>query len=147
MPVVFHEKSFQAGQVRALVLIPDELHGDCPLPDLMARLVLLFPGCTIEALAYDEAAPLERLNLAERGLGELALLLEAWQPPLKETELFLRTLRKIVGREVPITIVLIGKPSSRTMLTSVDSDQLHIWKLKMQVLGDGNLAVQPLIMP
>jgi hypothetical protein len=47
---------------------------------------------------------------------------------------------------MPITIVLIGKPSPRTMLTPVDPDQLRIWRQKMLALGDAYLAVQPLIM-
>ena len=67
--------------------------------------------------------------------------------PSRRTEAFLRGLRTTVGRQVPITIVLIGKPTSRTMLTSVDPDQLRIWQMKMQSLGDGQLAVQPLITP
>ncbi|MGD9947702.1 MAG: DUF2868 domain-containing protein [Desulfobulbus sp.] len=146
-PVVIREESVQAEQELALVLIPEELYDDCPLTDVLARLAAMIPRLRIEPLMYDETGSVESLRLSRQGLRELFLLLEAWQPPLKETEAFLRGLRTTVGREMPITIVLIGKPTSRTMLTSVDPDQLRIWQMKMQALGDGNLAVQPLIIP
>ncbi|MGE4559795.1 MAG: DUF2868 domain-containing protein [Desulfobulbus sp.] len=131
----------------ACLLIPGELYDDCPLAELTARLAAMIPGLAIEPQSYDEADPVERLELPHGELRELLLLLEAWQPPLKETETFLRGLRATVGREMPITIVLVGKPTARTMLTPVDPDQLRIWEMKMQTLGDVNLAVQPLITP
>lgn len=146
-PVVVGDEPVRGAQERALVLIPEELYDECPLADLSARLAAMIPGRRVEPLAYGETGSIGGLCLPCRGLGELLLLLEAWQPPLKETETFLRGLRGTVGREMPITIVLIGKPTARTMLTRVDLDQLRIWQLKMQSLGDAHLAVQPLIMP
>lgn len=146
-PAPAGEKSTSAAQERALVLIPEELYEDCPLADLSARIAAMIPRVTIEPLGYDQTDSIEKVLPSPQGLRELLVLFEAWQPPLKETETFLRGLRTVVGREMPITIVLVGKPAARTMLTPVDPDQLKIWRMKMQALGDGNLAVQPLITP
>ncbi|MDD2463961.1 MAG: DUF2868 domain-containing protein [Desulfobulbus sp.] len=145
--VLMQEEPTQLSQGQALILIPEELYEDCPLAELLSMLKQRLPRLSIEPLPYDESGRIERLHLNRQGLPELYLLFEAWQPPLKETETFLRGLRATVGRERPIIILLIGKPTSWTMLTPVDPDQLRIWQMKMQALGDGNLAVQPLIMP
>jgi hypothetical protein len=75
------------------------------------------------------------------------LLQEAWQPPLKETESFLRELRRLTGETMPLTILLIGKPIAVTILTPVEPEQLRIWRLKMQAIGDPCLEVQPLVRP
>jgi hypothetical protein len=137
-------------RTRALVLIADELYDDCPLQPLTTLLMQQVPGLRIEPRRYDEGIAASMADAAMGNLGEepmeLFVLLEAWQPPLRETETSLQAVRTRFGPEMPITIVLIGKPSPRTMLTPVDPDQLRIWRQKMLALGDAYLAVQPLIM-
>nr|WP_320010168.1 DUF2868 domain-containing protein [uncultured Desulfobulbus sp.] len=132
---------------QGLILIPDELFEECPQADLLTQLKHTYPNLCMQLQCYDETDSVAALHLEPNTLDELFLLLEAWQPPLKETESFLRGLRINLGRDFPITILLIGKPTPATMLTSVDGNQLGIWQMKMQALGDGNLAVQPLILP
>jgi len=134
-------------QEQGVVIIPDELYEECPLEELRLQLAQIQPHLKMRLQGYDETEPVASLNLDPARFDELFVLFEAWQPPLKETENCIRGLRLLLGREFPITILLIGKPASQTMLTSVDANQLGIWQMKMQALGDGNLAVQPLILP
>jgi hypothetical protein len=136
------------------LLIPDELYEECPrtvLLDLLrpefdsARIAWIrhgIPGVTeAESLAPVGAA------VAEGALAGVLLLHEAWQPPLKETELFLRHLRRLIGERTPLIILLIGRPTGQTVLTPVDPEPLHVWTQKMQALGDPWLKVRPLVQP
>ena len=85
---------------------------------------------------------------AEQGvLTGILLLQEAWQPPLKETELFLRELRRVTGERIPLTILLVGKPAAETVLTPVDPEPMRIWGQKLDALGDPCLEVLPLVQP
>jgi hypothetical protein len=143
------ESARRAVKQWALVLVADELYDDCPLEQLTTLLARQDSGLHFEPQRYDEGLPSGLLN-ASMGLQgdpptELFVLLEAWQPPLKETESFLHTLRARFGQEIPITIALIGKPSPQTMLTPVAPEQFRVWQQKMQALGDANLAVQPVM--
>ena len=137
----------------AVLLIPDELYEDCPQAALLA---LLQPGWGAAIACVRHGAPDQteadtlsrvRETAEQDGLAGVLLLQEAWQPPLKETEQFLRDLRRSAGALTPLVILLIGKPSPQTLLTPADPEQLRIWRLKMQALGDPCLEVHPLVQP
>ena len=136
------------------LLIPDEVYEDCPQTTLIDLVRPQLEPARFECLRYGVPGTGEGENLAPLGtaadqgrLAGILLLQEAWQPPLKETELFLRELRQLAGERTPLTIFLIGKPSAQTVLTPVDPEQLQIWRQKMQALGDPWLEVQPLVQP
>lgn len=136
------------------LLIPDELYEDCPQETLLNLLRSDYGPAYIECIRYgvpgvEEAESLTPLGTAavQGHLTGVVLLQEAWQPPLKETELFLRELRRLTGETMPLTILLIGRPIAETILTPVEPEQLRIWRLKMQALGDPCLEVQPLVRP
>jgi len=134
------------------LLIPDELYEDCPQEALLNLLRSDLGPAHIECLRYGVPGVAEAESLAPLGaaavqgrLTGVMLLQEAWQPPLKETESFLRELRRLTGETMPLTILLIGKPIAVTILTPVEPEQLRIWRLKMQAIGDPCLEVQPLV--
>jgi hypothetical protein len=136
------------------LLIPDEVYEDCPQTTLIDLVRPRLEPARFECLRYGVPGTGEMENLAPLGtaaeqgrLAGILLLQEAWQPPLKETELFLRELRQLAGERTPLTIFLIGKPSAQTVLTPVAPEQLQIWRQKMQALGDPWLEVQPLVQP
>ena len=133
------------------LLIPDELFDDCPQDQLAS---LLAPdGQEITFIRYNvpgsEEEPLARLRTAgtDQPFSSILLLQEAWQPPLKETGQFLRSLRQTVGPSLPIRILLIGKPTSATLLTPVRSDHLQIWTKTLQAMADPFLDLSPLVQP
>jgi hypothetical protein len=136
------------------LLIPDEIYEDCPQTVLIDLVRPRLEPARFACLRYgvpgmDEMESLAPLRTAveQGGLAGIVLLQEAWQPPLKETELFLRGLRRLAGERTPLTIFLIGKPSAQTMLTPVDPEQLRIWRQKMTAQGDPWLEVHPLVQP
>ena len=136
------------------LLIPDEVYEDCPQATLIDLVRPRLEPARFECLRYGvpgtgEAESLAPLGTAaEQGrLAGILLLQEAWQPPLKETELFLRELRQVTGERTPLTIFLVGKPSAETVLTPVDPEQMRIWGQKLDALGDPCLEVLPLVQP
>ena len=143
-----------SGTTSAVLLIPDELYQECPQDALLALLQPGWPDAGIVCVRHGApdqtgADALDQVRgLAKTGgLSGVLLLQEAWQPPLKETEQFLRDLRSSAGALTPLVILLIGKPSPQTLLTPPDPEQLRIWRLKMQAMGDPCLDVQPLVQP
>ncbi|MBV5317814.1 MAG: DUF2868 domain-containing protein, partial [Desulfobulbaceae bacterium] len=131
------------------VLIPDELYEDCPQLALLDLVTQETGRACIEWLRFGQPGVTAEVALAPlTGAPDLAgvlLLQEAWQPPLRETESFLRQLRQVVGATVPLTIALIGKPTATTVFTPVSPVHLRIWSQKMQALGDPCLNVRPLV--
>jgi hypothetical protein len=135
-----------------VVLIPDELYEACPLTALIALLGPRTGSACIEGIRYgrpgvpeaDGLAPL--MDAASKAtLSGVLLLQEAWQPPLRETESLLQHIRRAVGVTIPLTFLLIGKPSAQTIFTPVSLEHLRIWRQKMRALGDPCLEVLPLL--
>jgi hypothetical protein len=151
-PSLSQDISPAAGAALFFLLIPDELFEDCPLPEVFALLRPRTGDCRIECLRYGMPGVSEAENLAfvqtareGAGLSGILILQEAWQPPLKETELLVQSLRQVAGEGVGLTILLIGRPSPQTPLTPVNPEQLRIWRQKMGAIGDCCLDVFPLV--
>ncbi len=136
------------------LLIPDEIYEDCPQATLTELLRPWLGSARIECIRHGVPGVAEAESLApicaaaEQGvLTGILLLQEAWQPPLKETELFLRELRRVTGERIPLTILLVGKPAAETVLTPVDPEPMRIWVQKLDALSDPCLEVLPLVQP
>jgi hypothetical protein len=138
---------------RGLLLVPDELYDDCP--QAVVSELLRQTGCrTLHRLQYNDpqtlgvAQPEELANvLAERAPTALFMLQEAWQPPLKETEQMLLSLRQLIGQQIQIVILLIGRPTPQTILTPAEPEQVEIWSRKVRAMGDPCLTVRTLVQP
>lgn len=75
---------------------------------------------------------------------DIFILQEAWQPPIKETVLFIRQIRNILGPSPSILIGLIGKPGADTLFTPVKKENWQVWKHKISAMGDPYLHVSPI---
>lgn len=134
-----------------LLLVPDELYDDCPLAQLARHLKQGGAPEPTETIRFgapdDDGTWLGRLRQASqnRALASVMMLQEAWQPPLRETEQFLRRIRHTVGTTTPLIIVLVGRPNRETICTPVAAEQLEVWQKRMQALGDPLLATSTLV--
>lgn len=139
------------GQAPCWLLIPEELEQDCPRALLLDLLRPRTGAAPIHwfCLSWPGPAEVERLAGLTGGAEPAGVLLlqEAWQPPLQETLTFLAQLRRVLGRAVPLTVVLIGRPSATTPFTPVIAEQLQIWSQKLRASGDPGLRVLPLVQP
>jgi hypothetical protein len=127
---------------QVLALVPDEIFTDSseqPLAALVAeKLGLQVDRCLRIDLGEEDALQ-DLTALAESKSVQpdsLLILQEAWQPPIEDFFYFLRQLRILLGKEVLISILLIGKPKAATILTEVREQDYMVWQQKTSALGD-----------
>ncbi|MEA2059457.1 MAG: DUF2868 domain-containing protein [Thermodesulfobacteriota bacterium] len=75
----------------------------------------------------------------------IVLLYEAWQPPIKEVENFIKSIRNLSEEPFEIQVLLIGKPRPDTIFTRPDPDNKRIWEIKMKQCSDPLLFVDTLV--
>jgi hypothetical protein len=123
-----------AGSVQAgcVLLLPPELEGRIVLDDLdaMARRVCGYPLTRVLPVDLEEGqieAVLTRCaDLVWAGGHERFLVLvEAWQPPIRENLQALRLLGQGVNRS--LTLVLTGRPAGGCWLVAPDQSQVQVW--------------------
>lgn len=72
---------------------------------------------------------------------EIVILQEAWQPPIQETRMFLEEIRKAVGKNIKIVILLLGKPKAGQTFTPVIEQDQRMWDSFISKMGDPYLWV------
>ena len=138
---------------KALVaLIPDDIFDACPRDELEALTGRIFGAGIQEALRMGEDPAGHRDLLARAGEAaeqngslDVFILKEAWQPPIREDMVFLRTLRETVGERSRIQMGLIGRPDPGTIFTPVQEKDWQIWQQKITSLGDPHLRLERLV--
>lgn len=136
----------QAPASEAVLLIPPDL-AEYWDPRELAGLQRLTPHLAIRTVLKvsedaDLAPQLAALDLMKCPSGAHVLVLqEAWQPPIRQTLHFMKTLRHSLGPEVPIQVALVGKPDQETLLTPAKAVDRHVWQQKLLTLGDPRLMV------
>lgn len=86
-----------------------------------------------------------KLSNLKKDWTHLIILTEAWQPPLVEDMAYIKALRHHFGQQIPILIVLIGKPKIDNIFTPVDPINWQTWKEKIMALGDPYLRTERLV--
>lgn len=135
-----------------IVLIPDELLPDCPAEELARQvsirlgyiLTQTFPFWTLEQSEEEELVAVQKAG-KEQKRTDVLVLLEAWQPPIQELFSWLGLLRRTLGPEPVIILALIGKPTSESILTPVQQQDMRIWQQKSAALNDPGLQLIELI--
>jgi hypothetical protein len=75
----------------------------------------------------------------------IVLLLEAWQPPIKEMLDFIKAMREKIGQRRALTVLLLGKPTPKTIFTPASEVDWEIWRLKLTALGDPWLSMEEIV--
>lgn len=155
-----------------IMIVPDELHSEMCV-DGLDRLMRSLHGLTVlgmvpmlmdlerimESMGQMEAAWRSQEKMGQGSsqkidhgtfpkpfeMPAIALLLEAWQPPIKEILDFIRSLREAVGPKRAITVVFVGKPSAKTIFTPVSEVDWEIWRMKLTALGDPWLSMEEIV--
>jgi len=146
------DADIQIAMYRAIALIPEELHGQCPLNTLQS-LMLKRLGLTVqETMRIGESeqedqflfGQLEKSNSTSK-IECIVVLQEAWQPPIAEFFNFLKRLRTTLSADVQLFVALIGKPTTDTIFTLIKKEDLKIWQQKIKAMGDPNIQVLELV--
>jgi len=80
----------------------------------------------------------------EDGQASVLILLEAWQPPIRETLFFVQEIRRILGVKSKIIIALIGKPTSNTIFTRVNENDWGVWDQHIKKFADPYIRLERL---
>ena len=135
-----------------IALIPDEIFETLPEDALEKILAPSIGYPDIEKLRFgeDEAGEqgvLDTLSLKNKGKAAFDILIvqEAWQPPIKENLLFIKALRRTLGKSSRIRVGLIGRPHPGRFLSPVKEEDWKAWQLKISALGDPYLGLERLV--
>jgi len=150
-PLPAYEKTYPESDL--IALIPVEIFEMCPDDDLEKVVTRTF-GCAIrEKLRFgeDEAGDksiLDDISLmkGQNATSNLLILQEAWQPPIRENERFIKELRKAAGKTAKIKVGLIGRPRPDHFFTPVKEEDWKAWHQKMKALGDPYLGLERLVL-
>jgi hypothetical protein len=128
-----------------LVLLPIDIAGSLDDRELNDHLNAMFGTGFKEKIHVSmEArtdAPLLEHHIRSRSVRRVLCLMEAWQPPIRETAEFFRCLRDIGGESLRIHILLIGKPAETTPFTSPDPADVRVWQHTLDRLADTNIRL------
>lgn len=132
--------------LRLRVLIPEELLGEGRAEAWRAALAEQFSGevTGIEAVRLDEeedAAVLAALAAEPTEISPV-LVLEGWQPCITATLEYLKALRRALGQERLLTLVLVGRDGDDGSRTPTPAHEFAIWRGRLATLGDGALLVR-----
>ncbi len=135
-----------------MVLIPADIRNNCTDSELAGRIETDLGMSTAEIFSVEidideDTAHLhrgpnqpEKTNAAYR----IVIIMEAWQPPIRETLNWLRGMRRRLTQNTGMVIALVGKPSKDTIFTPpADADQ-SIWQQAIEAIGDAYLRVERL---
>jgi len=133
---------------KMIALIPDDIFEAVTDKELHLNIKTTFGydlGLKFE-IEVDVLADLDVLEhlAADNGAVKIMLLQEAWQPPIRETLLFIRKIREIAGVKAKIIVALIGKPLPETVFTPVKTEDYKIWEQKIGRIGDPYLRLEKL---
>lgn len=132
--------------LRLRVLISEELLAEGRGDAWRAALAEQFSGevTGIEAVRLDEeedAAVLAALAAAPAEISPV-LVLEGWQPCITATLEYLKALRRALGRERLLTLVLVGRDGDDGSRMPTPAQEFAIWRGRLATLGDGALLVR-----
>lgn len=132
--------------LRLRVLIPEELLAEGRAEAWHAALAEQFSGevTGIEAVRLDEvedAAVLAALAAEPTEISPV-LVLEGWQPCITATLEYLKALRRALGKERLLTLVLVGRDGGEGARMPTPAQEFAIWRGRLATLGDGALLVR-----
>jgi hypothetical protein len=129
-----------------LALVHDDIFDMLDKEDFKERL-LHGLNCRVDTIlrtGLDADAEADQTATFKESVAGILLLQEAWLPPIREILAFILKVRTRTP-EIPLVVVLIGKPGPDTLLTVPDSQDKKIWAVKIKGLGDPLIDVEDLV--
>jgi hypothetical protein len=145
-------KSTGSATSPAIVLVPAEIFDQFSNTQLDKRLNELF-GMYAEAVIpveMDSTNDNDRIREALSGIKgknvsyHTIIVQEAWQPPIKESISWIKSLLTARKGTVSIVIALVGKPGHDTVFTPPSEMDRMIWKQAINSLGDPYIRIESL---
>ena len=132
-----------------IALVPDDIFEQCFEEELRPLIkntfgFRLYKKIKIGIDLEEDKDVLDTLAVSkwEDGQPNVLILLEAWQPPIKETLHFIREIKKILGIKSKIVISLIGKPETNTIFTNVKENDWKVWDRNIKKFADPYMRME-----
>ncbi|GAB6094861.1 hypothetical protein JCM14469_11130 [Desulfatiferula olefinivorans] len=122
-----------------IALVPDDLVGLCSEADLDSRLLSVFGSGLSRIVPVSLTMSRDRAmieGLLDDAKGRLVLLMESWQPPIRETLAYIRELRSLGGPAFRVYVLLTGPAASQTLFETPTPRDVTVWDREIKALGD-----------
>ncbi len=138
------------GEVGCVALVPEELAGRIPRAELdrLARGICGYPADRVVDLEFDVDGA---RNVAEAcaglawtgGFERFVLVVEAWQPPIREALLAVAALGRDNEAGRSVHVALVGRPAGGTWLTAPTDTERRVWTEALARLAPLRIPVFP----
>jgi hypothetical protein len=144
-----HPVLLENGQKTVLVLIPDDIYGDCTITALKELLqpynyVAAERRRVFESYDADNTLISDMAQMSWNDLQGIVVFMEAWMVPIEEQVGFLHNIAESIPTEIEITIYFLGRPTSNTAFPSPLRKDVEMWKTKISSLLDRIICLEPL---
>ena len=133
-----------------LVLLSEDIGQNWTMEDLIHHFGKVLPSEHIDKkyismdMDSDEDILDSILNRSQNKTLSVFILVEAWQPPIREMLVFLEGLRSKLKNNEMIILGLVGKPDGTKIFTKVGEDDFRVWKQKTLTLNDPYMLLERL---
>jgi hypothetical protein len=127
-----------------IALIPDEIFDECPFDELKDLVFKRRGAQILSRMKFNEEDKINSEKIKREENPDILLLLESWQPPIRESLFLLKDLRKSIGKSTKIIVGLIGRPREETFFTRIGADDYKAWENKLKTLEDPYLELERL---
>jgi hypothetical protein len=150
---VSHDRVFDKADTavtRAIVLVPEEIFDQFSNAGIEKKLSdsLGMEAAAIISVKMETTNDRDHLRKAvsEKQVNNVSyrtvIVQEAWQPPIKETILWIKSLRVEMNGIAGMVIALVGKPGRDTVFTPPSNMDRMIWEQAINSLGDPYIRVE-----
>lgn len=138
-----YHKGTQPGR-DLIALIPDEIFDACPFDELRNIVFERRGSQILSRIKFNEDDKIDREIFKRENYPDIMLLQESWQPPIRESLLLLKDLRKALGKSSKIIVGLIGRSREDNFFTPIKADDYKAWDNKIKTLEDSYLDLERL---
>ena len=131
-----------------VALIPEDLFGQVDAAVLVRHFPKIRACRNLNCLEVSLDMDLDRKPISSAvsdgycGRGIAFVLVEAWQPPIRETLIFLKQLREILPDRTLLMLGMVGKPDKSGLFTHAGKADTDVWKRKLATLKDPYLLME-----
>jgi len=127
-----------------IAMIPDEIFDTCPFDELRNIVYERRGSQILSRLKFTEDDKIDTGISKREDYPDILLLQESWQPPIRESLLLLKDLRKAIGKSSKIIVGLIGRPRGESFFTRIKAEDYKAWDMKIKTLKDPYLELERL---
>lgn len=138
------------GEVGCVVLVPEELAGRIPHADLdrLASGICGYPAGRVVSLELDADGARTVAEVCAGlvwtgGFERFVLVVEAWQPPIREALLAVAALGRDNAAGRSVHVALVGRPAGGAWLTAPTDTERRIWTEALARLNPLRITVFP----